>query len=287
LRTILDKPAAPLHRPAPHAVPAEPGEHPAHTGDLVARALTILAEKPAARPQQPDQPLQRHLLSDGTECRLPIRYFDDQYFTATFLTDLNRTAELLKGTGLHAVPQEDGKAVVILVCCEYRSTDIGPYNEAGLAILSAAPGDPVPAIYIVNLPVTTAVAHRAGREIWGFNKFVAAIDIRRDGRKFSATIHDPEKATIATIEGRRAASVPVAPSDILTFSVREGKLIKTLIQVPTPLHVSSGGGFVLKVGTSGHPMAKNLRALGLDGECPVLVHYADPFQALLFPGRTL
>jgi len=34
-------------------------------------------------------------------------------------------------------------------------------------------------------------------------------------------------------------------------------------------------------------MTNNLRMVALDGARPVLVHYADPFQALLFPGGTL
>ena len=84
----------------------------------------------------------------------------------------------LRGTALVAVSQEDGKAVVVVYCIEYRITDIGPYNEVGLTVLAGAPGDPIPANYVVDLPVTTAVANRAGREIWGYNKFVAAIDVR-------------------------------------------------------------------------------------------------------------
>src|SRR5262249_3999010 len=148
-------------------------------GDLVTRALGILAadymKGDAARPT--DLRLQRRVLSDGTKCSLPIRYFDVQCLVAAFLTDLDRAAELLKDTGLLAVPQEDGKAIVLLYCIEYRISDIGPYNEVGLTVLSTAPGDPIPAVYVVDLPVTTAVATRAGREIWGYNKFVAAIDV--------------------------------------------------------------------------------------------------------------
>jgi hypothetical protein len=34
----------------------------------------------------------------------------------------------------------------VVSCWEYRDTDLGPYNEVALAILSVAPGDPVPAI---------------------------------------------------------------------------------------------------------------------------------------------
>ena len=81
--------------------------------DLVTRALTILGEDKVSsdhaqliqtpniarqsRTQSLDLKLQRRILSDGTECPLPIRYFDVQCLVATFLTDLDRAAELLKG----------------------------------------------------------------------------------------------------------------------------------------------------------------------------------------------
>ena len=268
--------------------------------DLVARALAILAADNMTsnetqsrqraniagefRTRSVDLTLQRRVLSDGTVCPLPIRYFDVQTLVATFPTELHRAAELLKGTGLQAVPQEDGKAVVVLYCIEYRQTDIGPYNEVGLTILAVAPGDPIPAVYVVNLPVTTVAANRAGREIWGYNKFVAAIDVNNDGKKFSTVLRDTGNEIICALEGWRGASVPAPPTDILTFTLLKGKVIKTLIQVLTPFHASSGDSLVLKVGTSRHPMTHNLRTLALDGARPVLVHYADPFQALLFPG---
>jgi len=292
LPRILDATAAQAgeaRRSMQQAAPSASSGLAADPGDLVARALAILAEENMMSDQtrSVDERKQRHVLSDGTECRLPIRYFDVQGLVATFLTDMDRATELLKGTGLLAVPQEDGKAVVVLGSYEYRKTDLGPYNEVGLGVLAVAPGDPIPANYVVHLPVNTAVANRAGREIWGFNKFVTAIDIKRDGKKFSTTLRDPENVTIGALEVRRGASVPVPPSDMLTFSLLNGRVIKTLLRMLTPFQASSGDRFVFKVGASRHPMANNLRTLALDGARPVLVQYADPFQALLFPGRTL
>ena len=286
-----------------HTSPAAQSKLAADPDDLVTRALTILAEDKMSsghaqliqapniarepRTQSLDLKLQRRVLSDGTECPLPIRYFDVQCLVATFLTDLDRAAGLLKSTGLQAVSQEDGKAVVLLYCIEYRITDIGPYNEVGLTVLAAAPGDPIPANYVVNLPVTTAVASRAGREIWGYNKFVAAIDVKSDGKNFSTILRDTDAEIIGSLEGRRGASVPTPPTDILTFTLHQGRLIKTVIRVLTPSSSSSGEDFVFKIGTSSHPMTSNLRTVALDGARPVLVHYTDPFQALLFPGGTL
>jgi hypothetical protein len=75
------------------------------------------------------------------------------------------------------------------------------------------------------------------------------------------------------------------PNDIVTFSILDGRLIRTVIQMMTPSHIGSGSGFSLQIGESTHPMAANLRSLGLDRLTPVLVQYAEPFQSLLFPGQ--
>jgi Acetoacetate decarboxylase (ADC) len=240
-----------------------------------------------ARPQTIERRLEQRILSDGSKCDLPIRYYDVQCLVATFLTEPDRAAALLTGTPLQAVVQEDGKAVVVVYCIEYRMTDIGPYNEVGLTILAAALGDPVPANYVVDLPVTTVVANRAGREIWGYNKFVAGIDVRSDVERFTTILRDTEHQLIASVEGSRGVSVPAPPVDILTFTMLKGRLVKTVIQVLTPYQASRGENLVPRVGNSNHPMTSHLRALALDGARPVLVHYADPFQSLLFPGRTV
>jgi hypothetical protein len=234
-----------------------------------------------------DLPMQRRILSDGTECLLPIRYFESLGLLATFLTNLDRAAGLLQGTGLEAHSQEDGKAVVMLCCFEYRHCDLGPYNEVGLTVLATACGDPVPANYVTDFPVNSDLAIRAGRELWGYNKFVANIDIKSEGKKFSATVRDSESLAIGTFAGSRGSSIPAPSSDMVTFTILGGKLIKTAIRILTPYLASSGEEFRLRVGTSRHPMANNLRSLGLDGAQPVLVQYAEPFQALLFPGRVI
>jgi hypothetical protein len=275
-------------RPAPYAASytSKLAGDPDH---LVTRALEILSEgKMKGDGSLPvNLQLQRRVLSDGTECLLPIRYFDVECLIATFLTELDRAAELLKGTGLEAVPQEDGKGVVVVYCLEYRCTDIGPYNEVGLTVLAGAPGDPTPANYVVYLPVTTMRANRAGREIWGYNKFLAAIDIKSDRKNFSTILRDTDQVMICAIDGRRGAVVPMPPTDILTFTLHKGKVIKTVLRVLTPFHLSPGDSFVFKIGTSRHPMTRSLQTLALDGIQPVLVQYADPLQALLFPGLQL
>jgi Acetoacetate decarboxylase (ADC) len=250
------------------------------TGEVATRSVGLELTRAG------DLQLQRRVLSDGAECILPIRYFDVQCLVATFLVEPNQASELLVA-GLQPVLQEDGKAIVDLYCIEYRKTDIGAYNEVGLTIRATAPGDPIAANFVANLPVTTAVASRAGREIWGYNKFVAAIDVSSKDKSFSTVLRDSDNEIIGALEGERGASAPVQAANILTFSLHQGRLIKTVIRVLTPSLVSNGDSFTFKVGNSRHPMTGNLRTVALDRARPVLINYSNPFQALLFPGRAL
>jgi hypothetical protein len=250
------------------------------------RADTTLANVGWPDPAANALPLQQRTLSDGSLCSLPIRYFDAQMLIATYLVDYGRAAALLKNTGVIAVPQGIGQALVAFGCFHYNKTDIGPYNEVALGILASSPKSPAPALYILHLPIDTEVAHRAGVEIWGYNKFLASIDIAGSGNDFSMAISDPDNVTIARFKGTRTASVSMPPNDIVTFSVLDGQLIRTAVKMMTPSQLG-GGVFSLKTGGSGHPMAGSLRTLGLDGLNPVLVQYAEPFQSLLFAGQAV
>jgi Acetoacetate decarboxylase (ADC) len=237
--------------------------------------------------RQADLPLQLRLLSDGTTCPLPIRYFNAYGLRAVFLVDFNRAAELLKGVGLSAVAQENGRAVASVGYFDYRKTDIGPYRELSLSVTAAAPGHAELADYIFNLAVTTATAKCAGREVWGYNKFLATIEGTHGAEKFSMTTRDSGNTTIAALEGARTTSVPMPPVDEFLFSLLGGRVIRTLLRVMTPSQVCGGDRFVVRIGPSRHPMADNLRNLGLDGARAVLVQYADPYQAMLFPGQAI
>jgi Acetoacetate decarboxylase (ADC) len=263
-------PGAALNVPLPQLPPLRADASPADVGPQTA---------PTALP------LQLRTLSDGSACSLPIRYFDAQLLIATYLVGYERASALLKDTGVVAVPQGIGQALVAFGCFQYRNTDIGPYNEVGVAILATTPISPVPALYVVHLPVNTPLADRAGHEIWGYNKFVAPIDIAESGDAFAMTISDPAGVTIARFNGTRGPSVTMPPNDIVTFSILDGRLMRTVIQMMTPSQLGSGSGFSLQVGESAHPMAENLRSLGLDGLTPVLLQYAEPFQSMLFPGQ--
>jgi hypothetical protein len=253
--------------------------------ELPPLAMSILAEGRASNGPARSEPLylQRCPLPGGGHCSLPIRYFDARCLIAAFSTQRARACEVLNAVGLALA--ENGEAVTVeFGCFEYRDTDLGPYNEVGLCIPALAPGESEPALYVMHLPVNTAETDRIGRALWGYPKFVADIDIRGNARAFSTTLRDLSGSLIASLEGGFAALKTSPPADMPTYTHLNGQLLRTRIQPLTAFQDGGGAGLRLKVGSSEHPMAKALSALGLDGAQPQSVQYAEPFQAMLFPG---
>lgn len=232
---------------------------------------------------------------------LPIAYYDNSHFVAFFFVPPEPVREALRGEGLVPVLVR-GKAQIGLVFFEYASSSIGSYNEAGLASLVAVEGAERPALpllemlrnprrrrtgmYVHNLPVTTEAAHAAGRELWGYPKFVTEIPIHWGKRDFHGAVLEPsDGSTMVELRGERGAGVPVPAPGLLTYTRLGDRLLRTPVDLRGWGVAARGGSLRLKVGSSQHDMAKNLRAFGLDGATPQLVLDVRHAWSLLYPGE--
>lgn len=234
---------------------------------------------------------------------LPILYYDTSNVLAFFHAPADAAAVLLDGTGLKPAFKLLGRTVVGLSFYEYRHTSVGAYNEVGLAIpaVDAAqrrgpamliePLRPLASrrlgFFVVDLPVTTAIADAAGRELWGYPKFVTGIDFGYAGRHVAMRVADPASATdILRLEGRPSPGLPAPPMSLVTYSMLDGRRVRTTVNVRGRLRVGLGGSVRLAVGDSRHPMAEHLRRLGLDGKRPFLVAGTHRFQSRLNAGES-
>lgn len=235
---------------------------------------------------------------------LPILYRNTQAITALFAVPASRVVPLLTGKGLVPVQTRAGDALVPVVFFRYDETSIGSYNEAALAVLVTREGESGPAlpmaelvlpvalrrsaVHILDLPVTTAIANAAGREIWGFPKFVTDIPFTLADGQASGVVKDPDhRVEIVTLEGKLGAGLPSPGSDLLLYSHLDGELLRTRIEVSALQFTHRGNGLTLRIGKSTHPMAERLRALGLDGASPGLVQSTTHFRSRLPAGIRL
>lgn len=162
-----------------------------------------------------------------------------------------------------------GRTPVFLALVDYRRGDLGAYHEVGLALLVRRAGRTGP--YVHQLPVTQTFTMEAGRELWGLPKWLARADLAVDGpgaacrlatadgtHVLSVAVRTSRRALPGTVRGRLAALAPRAGS-VLASRVRARA---------SGIRLGLGGALVQAGG--GHPMADEVRALGLPGRRAVL-----------------
>lgn len=238
---------------------------------------------------------------------LPILYYDTSSLFAFFMVDRARVESVLAGSGLVPALTVGGLALAALACFEYRDTSVGAYNEVGLAVAVTRPGEATVlggwkellatlqqpemrrvAFHILDLPVTTAAANAAGREIWGFPKFVTDIPFRWQGQSVDCRVMVPgTDEPVLSLSGMMGAAVPSAPMGLALLSQHEGRLCRSTVNVRGSTRLALPGSVRLVAGSGPHPMAGHLRALGLEEARPLALMWSHAFQSRLNAGVDL
>lgn len=233
---------------------------------------------------------------------LPILYYDTSAFYAFFDVALGAAETILAGTGLIPVPLPGGRTIAGIAAYEYRATSVGVYNEVGLAIAAVPASTPLPALslldlilpssfrrlgfYIADLPVTTEKANAAGREIWGYPKFVTPIPLKYADGKFDLKVMHPESPAehIMQLSGNYAESVHLPNIDLNTWTNLGSDLLATQVTTRGKAGYSLRPAMTLSVGARGHRMQQHLQTLQLDGRQPLAFSASHDFQSILPEG---
>jgi hypothetical protein len=235
---------------------------------------------------------------------LPILYFDNSNMIAIFRVDYNSAQAMVDPHHLTAIRFSGGKALVGVAFYEYRNSSIKPYNEVGVVIAALPNGTIAPkfpllslfysldinraSLYIVDLPVTTAAACAAGKEIWGYPKFVTPISFELIGRKFNGSVRHPDSSSsILTMSGNAGVGVAGPLLDLVLYSSHQGKTLRTLVNTRGGGRISLPGSIRLQAGDSDHPMTNRLIKLGLKDAKPAFVSYTHRLQSRLNAGAVM
>lgn len=241
--------------------------------------------------------------SEG-DVALPILYYDASALYAFFLVDEDRAAGVLCSERMRPALTAAGRAVAAVACYEYRDTSVGVYNEVGLAVAVTADDDAPPlagwpemlttmsrpesrhvGMHVLDLPVTTAAANAAGREIWGFPKFVTDIRFEHRDHRFHCVVADPDGVPpIMALAGSVAPALPCPPLSLALYTELEGRLMRCTVNARGRSRITTGRGLRLSAQAKGHRMSAHLSALGLDGATPLAVMWTDHFQSRLNAG---
>ena len=233
---------------------------------------------------------------------LPILYYDTTYAFAFFWVDAEAAAANLPDAELRTAMNYKGKTLVALANYQYRNSTVGDYGEVGLAI-PAVPVNSKPgerwlqglrsvdstsrdlAFRVLHMPVTTAAANAAGRDIWGLPKFVTPIKVDLRGRMIDISVADPDGGEpIMTLFGRAGLGIPTPQIPVVLYSPHEGQMLRVTVNGRGPSTTYTGGKVRLRVGNTNHPMAESLRNLGMDGLTPFAIQTTHASQSRLNKG---
>lgn len=236
------------------------------------------------------------------EVAMPILYYDASQLMAFYRIDCGRAQALLGDQ--YDVVRFGGKALAAVAFYEYRHTSIGPYNEVGTAIACVPRGTPPPAwpllslfknldqnrlgFHVIDLPVTTAAACAAGRDIWGYPKFITPIDFSLRGATFSGTVHDPAGgAPVFSLSGTAGMGVGASLINLILYSTQQRGMLRTLINIRAKGRLCLPGSLRLRIGDSAHPMTQRLAAMDLQDARPVFIAHTHGLQLRLNAGAVL
>jgi len=197
----------------------------------------------------------------GRRLRFPVRITDATAAFATYLVRTARARSLVSGTGLELVSVA-GRTPLFLGFVTYRAGDLDSYHEVAVALLARHRGRVGP--YIHQLPVTQTFTMEAGRALWGLPKWLARAELDITGR--DATCHltdDADRhvltAALRTLPGRIPLTIPGA----LTALAPRGDTVLTSRVRARACGIRFGVRGATAVLGAGHPMADELRAVGL------------------------
>ena len=218
----------------------------------------------------------------GRRVGLPVEVRRAAQWGVQYLVPAAAAQRIVGPTGLEVTGPVPGKALVALAVCRYDDTDLDPYHEVAVSFV-VRPHDAAPrpsarqrlrefasgdiGAYIHRLPVDQEFTCTAGRDIWGFPKWVTSITIdepppggpRRGSGTTVRLVDDGVHVLSLTVSagGRLHLPSQAPPS----YSFAGGVLRRTAWTTSSTGTSGRVGGATLVLGD--HPMADELRSLGL------------------------
>ena len=212
-------------------------------------------------------------LIDGRELSLPMSIADCALMVQVFAVPTAAAAALMADTGLRVAELWPGRSAVTLMGVRYRDNPLGDYNEAVISLPVYPPGTRAlpllggldvlrgtAAHFVHAMPVDQPFTAHAGRFMWGYPKFLAAIDVTFEESEAHARFSaDGELVFAMTTPAGGARRAAESASNL---TLRGGQLRRVEARFEGEgLRVKLGGARP-EIGEH-HPLARDLRSLGL------------------------
>ena len=211
--------------------------------------------------------VEKKVLCKSGEVPMPLRTTDLFSMLATFPVKTSLLSPLipspLKPLGFL------GLSSLTVGGMEYREMNIGPYNEIVVLVPVRYPGVLPPqaragylreriGMYVMMISVTTQIALDAGKDIWGYPKFLSEIEFQDQGES-RAGIWKAEGEEILSFSVRKKGIKVPFNRELIDFSVRGKELLKNALRGRFQLNISPGTHVQISFGP--HPAGRKLAGL--------------------------
>lgn len=216
----------------------------------------------------------------GRAVGFPVEVRRASSWAAMFAVPADAAQALVEQTGLRVAEPFPRRVIVTLAFVRYEDSDLDAYDEVAVNVMvrphegpaGRGPGQLARArAYVHQLPVNRSFTLEAGRQIWGYPKFLADIAIDRAGTWRTCSLLD-EGTHVLTLAIRERGVFGVPARVTPTYSFGDGTLRLTPWEMQGSPRARLGGARLV---LGDHPIADDLRVLGLPRRALATVRVPD------------
>ncbi|MEU6787371.1 hypothetical protein ABZ912_49980 [Nonomuraea angiospora] len=266
-------------------------------GQVVRSQAYLLFDRPPDPDQFPFLTVPTHPVDtpEGT-VELPIRCRDGNALTAYFTTHPTTAADLLEGTGLGPATQIAGRALIAIHAAWNRHTSAGHYTELHVGIVipgpprqrTRTPTRPAPlrrrpslttwpdllrapdrrhsGTFLIASAVNTTPLRTLAPQLWGGHTYLTPLELQLTTRSAHITA-----SQILTLRGRLGPGLPLNDPGLVGYTHETDAVLRSCLRTRGQARLHPAPTLRLAVEPqSTHPLANQLRQLGLDGARPLL-----------------
>ena len=213
----------------------------------------------------------------GQTVTLPVEVRDAASGTVMYQVD-HQAASRVVTPEFEADESAPGKTQLCLVMVDYRDNDLGDYNEVGVVFFVRPKGQPEAEIgtYIHRLPVNQSFTQQAGLEIWGFPKTVEEIDFSF-GENSATCVLTMAGEHVMTLTLPRGGDAETPDTPAVGYTLIEGAPHRIAFSRGGKQEGTRPGGDGVELELGNHPVAEELRSLGLPDLPPLLSSWSEHF----------
>jgi len=229
------------------------------------------------------------------ELLMPALYYDLSLIQGIFTADAKALTRLLPSQALKPLTLLPGRALLAFTAFEYRLSDIDPYNEFAISIITSRPGSrwsgPLSVVasqlrrtnwaFVWKLPVTSELAYHGGKVGYNYPKYVTELPWERVGDTVRAEIKNGDETEL-TLVGDVLQTRPGKRLVNHGMSYMNGSVLDVPVQVNPIQQATSYAPSSCRLELGSGPIADVLRTLEL-GRL-VTYDYAPEAQLILPPG---